>query len=77
MSLYSEISFQQILAAVKTLTPSQKKQLINILEVSTPPKKQKSDFTRFLLSGPVFSKKQIDLIMENRRSFNKWRNITY
>jgi len=70
MSSNSEITFQQILAAVKTLTPSQKKQLINILEVSTEPKKQKSDFTRFLLSGPVFSKKQINLIKQTRKSFN-------
>jgi ABC-type phosphate/phosphonate transport system substrate-binding protein len=58
---------------VKSLTPSQKEQLKAVLsETKTTPEK-KSDLTELLLSGPVFSKKQIDIIKQNRKSIKQWR----
>jgi len=77
MSLNSKITFNQILKVVKSLTPSQKDRLLVVLSESTTKPKQRSELTELLLSGPVFSKKQIDLIMHDRKSFNRWRNITY
>jgi hypothetical protein len=73
MALKAEIPFKQILTVVKTLSPSQKDQLKAVLsEPKSTPKKQ-SDLTKLLLSGPVFSKKQIDVIKQNRKSINQWR----
>ena len=73
MALKTEIPFKQILTVVKSLTPSQKEQLKAVLsETKTTPKKQ-SDLTELLLSGPVFSKKQIDIIKQNRKSIKQWR----
>jgi hypothetical protein len=77
MPLKTKITFQQILEAVKVLTPSQKKRLINVINTSLKTQKQKSDFTSFLLSGPVFSKRQIEVITQNRKSLNQWRTTTY
>ena len=73
MALKAEIPFKQILTVVKSLTPSQKEKLkVVLFETENIPKKQ-SDFTKFLLSGPVFSKKQIDVIKQNRKSIDQWR----
>jgi hypothetical protein len=73
MSLKAEIPFKQILTVVKSLTASQKEQLRVVLsEESSAPKKQ-SDLTKLLLTGPVFSKKQIDVIKQNRKSISQWR----
>ena len=73
MALKTEITFKQILTVVKSLTPSQKEQLKAVLsETKTTPEK-KSDLTELLLSGPVFSKKQIDIIKQNRKSIKQWR----
>jgi hypothetical protein len=73
MALKAEIPFKQILTVVKSLTPTQKEQLKAVLsETKTTPEK-KSDLTELLLSGPVFSKKQIDIIKQNRKSIKQWR----
>ena len=73
MALKAVIPFKQILTVVKTLSPSQREQLKAVLsEPKSIPKKQ-SDLTKLLLSGPVFSKKQIDVIKQKRKSINQWR----
>ena len=74
MALKAEIPFKQILTVVKSLTPSQKEQLRVVLSSETKITSAKqSDLTQLLLSGPVFSKKQIDVIKQNRKSINQWR----
>ena len=73
MGLKAEIPFKQILTVVKTLTPTQKAVLVK--ELSAPPTtaKKLSSFTELLLNGPVYTKKQIGTIENNRKSIAKWR----
>lgn len=73
MALKAEIPFKQILTVVKSLTPSQKEQLRVVLSEPNSTSAKQSDLTKLLLSGPVFSKKQIDVIKQNRKSINEWR----
>jgi hypothetical protein len=73
MALKAQIPFQQILTVVKTLTPAQKDRLRKELAEKTKKPKKLSSFTELLLRGPVFTKKQIETIEENRKSIAAWR----
>ena len=73
MALKAQIPFQQILTVVKTLTPAQKARLREELAEKSKKPKKLSVFTELLLKGPVFTKKQIETIEENRKSIAAWR----
>jgi hypothetical protein len=73
MALKAQIPFQQILTVVKTLTPAQKARLREELTDKSKKPKKLSGFTELLLTGPVFTKKQIETIQENRKSIAAWR----
>jgi len=66
--------FEQLVSIVKQLTPSQKATLKKEL-VNSRSQKQKgnSSLTEILLSGPVFSEKQLETIGNTRKSINAWR----
>ncbi len=68
-----QVPFQQLLTIVKTLTPSQKAKLREELNEEKAEIKNQDDFIKFLLSGPVYSDKDIQTIEENRKSIAKWR----
>ena len=69
-----QIPFQQLLNLVRALTPAQKIKLKQELaDVPLTKPDRDTDFTELLLNGPVFSKKQIRTIEENRKSIAKWR----
>lgn len=68
-----QIPFQQLLALVKTLTPAQKSKLQQQLVAELPDPKDKSEFIEYLINGPVYTKKEIDVIEKNRISISKWR----
>ena len=73
MEIKLDIPFQQLLTVVKTLTPSQKAKLKQELSEEDAAKEDKSVFIEMLLKGPVYSKKDIQIIEENRKSIAKWR----
>ena len=73
MEIKLDIPFQQLLTVVKTLTPSQKAKLKQELSEEDAAKEDKSAFIEMLLKGPVYSKKDIQIIEENRKSIAKWR----
>jgi hypothetical protein len=73
MALKEQIAFEQILTVVKTLTPVQKAELKDALSAKPNKPKKSSNFTELLLSGPVFTKKQIATIKDNRKSIAAWR----
>lgn len=68
-----QVPFQQLLTIVKTLTPSQKAKLREELNEEKTEIKNQDDFIEFLLSGPVYSDKDIQTIEENKKSIAKWR----
>jgi len=68
-----QVPFQQLLTLVKSLTPSQKARLRQELTEKEPQQKEKDEFIKYLLSGPVYSDKEIHVIEENRKSIAAWR----
>lgn len=68
-----QIPFQQLLLALKTLSPSQKARVRQELADDMPVKDDKSAFIEMLLNGPVYSEEQIRTIEETRKSIAEWR----
>ncbi|MEO5990355.1 MAG: hypothetical protein ABIP68_01865 [Ferruginibacter sp.] len=68
-----QVPFQQLLTLVKSLTPGQKAILRQELAENKPPTKDKDDFIEYLLNGPVYSDREINIIEENRKSIAAWR----
>jgi hypothetical protein len=73
MEMKVQIPFQQLLTAVRTLTPSQKTRLRQELAEKKSEKNEKEAFIELLLNGPVYKEKDIKIIEENRKSISKWR----
>ena len=73
MEMTVQIPFEQLLTAVKTLTPTQKARLKQELIEEKSATEDKAAFIETLLNGPVYSEKEIQVIEENRKSIAKWR----
>ena len=73
MEMKVQVPFQQLLTIVKTLTPSQKAKLRAELNDQESGEKLEEDFIDYLLNGPVYTNKEIDIIEENRKSITAWR----
>lgn len=74
MELNLKISYHQLLAAIKELSPKDflklKKELANISPANGQNPK---NLANLLADGPVMSDEQYELFLENRKSFNQWR----
>ena len=68
-----QVQFQQLLTIVKALTPSQKAKLRAELNEQKVEEKPQDDFIEYLLKGPVYNDKDIQVIEENRKSIASWR----
>ncbi len=73
MEMKVQVPFQQLLTLVKRLTPAQKAKLRQELSDKKPVQKDKDEFIEYLLNGPVYSNKEINVIKENRKSIAAWR----
>ena len=73
MELRFNIPFQELLTLVKALTPKQRERLRQELDEGTPVQQENNEFIDFLLKGPVYSKEEIRVIEENRKSITAWR----
>ncbi len=73
MEIKIQVPFQQLLKIVRSLPPAQKDRLRMELTKEELSSKGKDDFIAFLLNGPVYSKDEIDVIEENRKSIAAWR----
>ncbi|MEO8148296.1 MAG: hypothetical protein ABI723_11690 [Bacteroidia bacterium] len=71
-----EISFEQLVQLVKQLPKvelTKLKDAIDDLIISKKETDGLTDFQKFLLKGPLMSKKQIAIIKDNHKRINKWR----
>ncbi len=68
-----QIPFEQLLTAIKSLTPTEKARLKQELNDEKSAIGDKAAYIDMLLKGPVFTKKQIQTIEENRKSIATWR----
>ena len=73
MEVQFNIEFQQLVQLAKSLPVSEWEKLKQEVEKETPKSKDREEFKKLLLNGPTFTKKQLDVINETRKSINQWR----
>ena len=73
MEMKVQVPFNQLLTVVRTLTPGQKAKLRAELSEEKVLTNQNDDIIEYLLNGPVYDEKDINIIEENRKSITKWR----
>lgn len=74
MEMKVQVPFQQLLILVKALSPTQKNRLKKELEENEQKAHlHEDDFMNFLLNGPVYTKEDISIIEDNRKSIAAWR----
>ena len=73
MHVQVDIEFDQLLKAVKKLPARQLKQLKAEIEKEKKNELRAIDLESLLLNGPVATKKQLEVIENNRKAINQWR----
>ena len=73
MQVEVNISFDQLLKAVKTLPKGQMQQLKAEIEKESQSEKSKIDLETLLLNGPTATEEQLKTIENNRKAINQWR----
>ena len=69
-----DIGFDQLLKIVKTLSIVELRQLKAEIENESGKLEPISDLEKLLLNGPTATKEQLEVIENNRKSINQWRN---
>jgi hypothetical protein len=72
MQVQVDISFDQLLRAVKTLPVRQLKQLKAEIEKEAK-EKSHNDLESLLLTGPTATDDELQAIENNRKAINQWR----
>ena len=73
MEVKVHIPFEELVAIIRQLSPTEKAKLQKELAGNTEVEAKKSRLTELLLNGPVFTDEQIKTIEETRKSINQWR----
>ena len=73
MQAQVNIEFDQLVKIAKQLPPTQWTKLKKEVEATKPLDKEREEFRKLLLSGPTFSKKQLNLVAETRKKIDEWR----
>jgi hypothetical protein len=73
MQVQVDIGFDQLVKIIKSLPARQLKQLKAKIEKEAKVDKSKADLETLLLNGPVATKKQLEVIENNRKAINQWR----
>ena len=74
MQVQIDIGFDQLLKIVKTLSIVELRQLKAEIENESGKLEPISDLEKLLLNGPTATKEQLEVIENNRKSINHWRN---
>ena len=72
MQVQVDISFDQLLRAVKSLPAGQLKQLKAEIEKKAQ-EMSPSDLESLLLNGPTATEEELQTIENNRKAINQWR----
>lgn len=73
MQLQVDIEFKDLIKLVRNLPTGKLRQLKAEIEKHPSKEKQKVDLKTLLLSGPVATSKQLEVIENNRKAINQWR----
>lgn len=72
MQVEVDIAFDQLLKIIRKLPAGLLKQLKTAIE-GEEKKERATDLESLLLKGPVATKKQLDVIQNNRKAIDQWR----
>ena len=75
MQVQLEIEFVQLLKLIKNLPSGKLKELRAAIDKEPKQMKSKFDLETLLLNGPVATKKQLEIIENNRKAMNQWRTM--
>ena len=73
MQVQVDIQFDQLVQIAKKLPANQWTKLKAEVETESKIDIEREEFKKLLLSGPTFSKKQLQTIAETRKAINQWR----
>lgn len=73
MQVQVDIEFEQLVQLAKRLPARQWTKLKQEVEAQAPPDDDRENFKKLLLSGPTFSKKQLDAVDKTRKEIDQWR----
>ena len=73
MQVQLEIEFDQLVQLAKRLPAKQWTKLKKEVETKKPEGRDREAYRKLLLSGPKFSKKQLDTVAETRKKIDEWR----
>lgn len=73
MQVQVDTEFDQLVQIAKKLPVKQWTKLKAEVEEKPTSNRKRGSFKKLLLSGPVFSKKQLEIIAETRKAINQWR----
>lgn len=76
MEIKVQVPFQQLLDIVKSLPSAQKAKLRQELDEKKSDSKNQDDFIDYLLNGPVYTDKEIQVIEETTKSLATWRTTS-
>ena len=74
MQVSMEIGFDQLVGIVKKLPAKQWTKLKAEVEKEKVPVNKMQDMEAFLMTAPVFTKKQLDTIAKTRKAIDQWRD---
>ena len=73
MQAQVDIKFDQLVKIVKQLPEAQWEKLKKEVEEKVPNPEQNSELLSLLLNGPTATKKQLEIMENNRKAINQWR----
>ena len=73
MQVQVDIEFKDLITLVKNLPSGKLRQLKAEIEKQPSKEKGKVDLKMLLLSGPVATSNQLEVIENNRKAINQWR----
>ena len=75
MQRQAELEFNQLVKLIKKMPKTQWKKLQKEMESPTVAVQDRQSLRNFLLSGPTFSKSQLDKIESARKRIDEWRTV--
>ena len=73
MQVQVDIEIDELIKIVKKLPATQLSRLKAEIEKEVKDEKSKIDLETLLLNGPTATKKQLEIITNNRKAINQWR----
>jgi hypothetical protein len=72
MDVQVDITFDQLVDAIRKLPPEQREKLKTIIDLESKKIKSREELIASLLNGPVATEEELRTIENNRKAINQW-----